>query len=46
MAEKVLTELRKKRDEFRDTIKKNAEANERPGSPPSKTGGRLEGLRG
>jgi len=28
MAEKVLTELRKKRDEFRDTIKKNAEANE------------------
>ena len=28
MADKVLTELRKKRDEFRDTIKKNAEANE------------------
>ena len=28
MAEKVLTELRKKRDEFRDTVKKNAEANE------------------
>jgi hypothetical protein len=28
MAEKVLTELRKKRDEFRDTIKKNTEANE------------------
>ena len=28
MADKVLTELRKKRDEFRDTVKKNAEANE------------------
>ena len=28
MADKVLTELRTKRDEFRDTVKKNAEANE------------------
>jgi hypothetical protein len=28
MADKVLADLRKKRDEFRDVIKKNAEANE------------------
>jgi hypothetical protein len=45
MAAKVLADLRKKRDEFRDVIMKNAEANEAAWIAEGKTGGRLEDVR-
>jgi hypothetical protein len=46
MAAKVLADLRKKRDEFRDVIMKNAEANEAAWIAEGKTGGRLEDVQG